>query len=118
MIHIHNRRQKNIFDRHTIRIYTWLYMNEDKIIEKIINLEEDVSIIKEKLSSMDGKMGLLDTVIEGQDHIIGMLKHMTTEMAATNHALRRHEDRIETAENRMDKLEKDVGVIKMHLHLA
>lgn len=93
-------------------------MNEDKIIIKIIQLEEDVSLIKEELFGVGGVKNLVHTVIENQDHIIGMLKHMTTEMAATNHALRRHEDRIETAENRMDKLEKDVGQIKMHLQLA
>lgn len=82
-------------------------MNEDLVIQKIIKLEEDVTWVKEQMAAK------LDTqtFLNGQDEIIKVLRDIQTEQAATNHALRRHEDRIET-------LETDVQKIKLQVNLA
>ncbi len=76
-------------------------MDEDKVVLRIIRLEEDVSEIKEKLETLPTR----EEFLKGQDEIIGILDTLTTEMAASNHALHRHETRIGVLENKVGKLE-------------
>jgi chromosome segregation ATPase len=80
-------------------------MEENKIVESIVQLQADVLDIKEKIKNVPEN---LDTILTVQDKITGMLKNIHTEMAATNHALLRHEGRIE-------RLEDDVEELQTHL---
>lgn len=80
-------------------------MEKDKIVESIVQLQADVSDIKEKIKDVPEKF---NTILTTQDEITGILKKMTTEMAATNRALLRHEGRIE-------KLEENVEELQTHL---
>ena len=41
----------------------------------------------------------------GQDKMIGLLENMTTEMAATNAGMKRHETGIENHEERIERVE-------------
>ena len=60
-------------------------MNEDKIIEKIIKLEEDVTLIKETMATKDDIRQLLD----GQDKMINTLQRVDQEYVFTNHRVGR-----------------------------
>lgn len=86
-------------------------MNEDNIIEKIVDNTSRLDRIEEDVHAIKEKMDMFDTVLQDQDQIIKILTNMQTEMAATNHDITRHEDRIAT-------LEHDVSTIKKQLQLA
>lgn len=70
------------------------------MIEKIINLEADVAVIKEKV----GKIDLIDNVLEGQDKMITILSRLDQE-------------RIFNTE-RIKRLEEDARKIKLQLQMA
>ncbi len=81
----------------------------DRMAIAIVNLQTDVSEIKETLNELPSKADF-NSLITAQDDVLGALKIVTAELAATNHAILRHEDRIV-------KLEKEVFPEK-HTHLA
>lgn len=75
-------------------------MNEDLVIQKIIKLEEDVAFLKEKIVKVD----MLDELMVGQDKMIKILERLDDERVLMN--------------DRITYLEKDVTMIKDHLHLV
>ncbi|OGH71798.1 MAG: hypothetical protein A2921_03425 [Candidatus Magasanikbacteria bacterium RIFCSPLOWO2_01_FULL_43_20b] len=66
-------------------------MNEDLVIQKIINLEEGVVEVKEKVKKLDE----WDTLMSGQDKIIKLLETIRIEDAAAKSKTDRLEKRID-----------------------
>ncbi len=75
-------------------------MNEDLFIKKIITLEEDMVIVKEKLKKLD----LLDSIMEGQDKMVAILERLDHERVFTN--------------RKIDELENDMKRVKLHLQMV
>lgn len=63
-------------------------MNEDKIIKKLIDHDDEFQKVREEIRESR------NDVLTGQDTIIGMLQKFDTEQAAMRSALKRHEDDI------------------------
>lgn len=76
------------------------FMDEDKIIKKIIKLEEDVEEIKKTMATKDD----VDKILNGQDKMIQLFTRIDQERLFGN--------------ERMKRLETDVKMIKQHLQLA
>ena len=83
-------------------------MEEDKVLLKIVNLEGEITTIKDHIATHMVTKEEFSKGLIGQDKVIKMLVEIHTEMAATNHALLRHEGRIE-------RLEDDVEELQTHL---
>lgn len=79
-------------------------MNEDLMIQKIIELEEDVSIIKEKMIGIDNLDKKMDILMNGQDKMISILQRVDQERTFTN--------------VRLERLEQTIKIIKQRLQLA
>ena len=75
-------------------------MNEDLIIQKVISLEEDMKVVKEKVSKLD----LIDALLQGQDKMIRILERVDQERVFTNEKIRH--------------LEMEVKQIKEYLHIT
>ncbi len=75
-------------------------MNEDLVIKKLITLEEDVAVIKEKAAKLD----MFDTLLTGQDKMIKILDRLDQERIFTN--------------EKINQLEADIQRIKLQLNMA
>jgi hypothetical protein len=60
-------------------------MQEDLMIQKIVNLEADVAVIKEKI----GKIDLIDDVLSGQDKMITILSRLDQERIFNTERIKR-----------------------------
>ena len=82
-------------------------MNEDKIITEIINLKEEVRLIKEQMfTKADGRKMM--EMIEG---MTGMVKKVSEDHAASILWLNRLQDKV-------DKQEAEIMAIKLQLKIA
>lgn len=76
-------------------------MNEDLVIQKIIKLEEDVTLIKEQVKKLDE----WDTLMVGQDKIIKLLETIRIEDAAAKNKTDRLEKRIDDNDKTISNLQ-------------
>lgn len=79
-------------------------MNEDLLITKVVNLEADMKDVKEKLKKLDTIEQNMDTLMKGQDLMVKILQDHRQEDAAAN--------------QRIKRLEEDMGRVKMKLGMA
>ena len=70
-------------------------MNEDLMIEKIVTLEADMKDVKERLDRVETNT---ESILSGQDKMIGILQRIDQERAFTNH--------------RMERFESDLSMLK------
>ncbi len=75
-------------------------MNEDLVIKKIINLEEDSAIIKETMATKHD----IRLIMDGQDKMIRLMERWDDERILMNDAIK--------------TLETDVAYLKKHLQLV
>lgn len=76
-------------------------MNEDLVIKKLVNLEQDMIEVKKKVNEHDSK---LDKLLIGQDEMIGLMKRWDEERIHMN--------------QKITELDEDVSKIKFQLKLA
>ncbi|KKQ27988.1 MAG: hypothetical protein US42_C0003G0045 [Candidatus Magasanikbacteria bacterium GW2011_GWC2_37_14] len=87
-------------------------MNEELLIQKVIGLEADMKEVKQTLGEINGKISLFDDLLSGQDKMIQLLTRVDQESVFFNNRIRRLE------EDRVQKLETDMKIVKQHLQLV
>lgn len=78
-------------------------MKEDKIIEMLINQQEKLDSLQEKVSKIDTLEGTMNNIQETLDVIVGFHKKRDEEMTFVSYRLQEHE--------------KDIKALKKVTHL-
>lgn len=77
---------------------TFLMNTEDRIINKLISLEERLERVEQKLDSEVSTKDDTNRILQGQDEIMKILNRSEDERVMTNITLKRHDERITTLE--------------------
>lgn len=78
---------------------------EDKIIKKLVEHDDRLDRIEEKVNKIDSKLEGFDNFMAGQDKIIKILETMQQENLAGKNREDRLEEKIDDHEVRINKLE-------------
>ena len=78
-------------------------MNEDKIINKLLEHDDRFEQLKTKI--FDTKKEILDSMLETEDRLAKMLIKNEQEDMAVKEGLRRHEDKLDNHEERLNQLQ-------------
>jgi uncharacterized protein YjgD (DUF1641 family) len=89
-------------------------MNEDKIIEKLIDHEEQLSEIKQKIATKDD----IHEVMQTQDEMMTILKRLDEDRIFTHKWVDRIESDLEQTKSRVAQSEEELSKLKADLKIA
>src|SRR3989338_1707428 len=96
------------------QLYTIVTMDEDKIIAKLLEHDEQLREIKETMATKKE----LEVIITTQDQIVTSLKRVEEEQTAVLHLVQRINDRLDQHETKIEEHDREINTIKTHLQIA
>ena len=89
-------------------------MNEDKIIEKLIDHEEQLSEIKQRMATKED----IHEVMQTQDEMMTILKRLDEDRVFTHKWVDRIESDLEQTKSRVAQSEEELSKLKADLKIA
>lgn len=87
-----------------------------RIEDRVFNVEQDVKEIKRTMATKDDLRLLRNDVLTSHDYIAKKLDDILQEQAATNHALTRHENKLNEHDGAIKQLQTDFSEFQTKPH--